>query len=214
MKAAGLLHNDYFIKDRCIRDRHTMLVFYTRPFYPCIYRMPYFYSQGNFYNPGVFLHLDPAFGLSVNALPFGYRSYFLGSIPYYYNAGIYYHPYNNDYKVVLPAFDAVVNNIPSNAKVTIIDGQKYYQLGGSFYEEQIAPNNTLQYIVVGTNGVINTKNNQLQQQPVNNGQNNIRPKVGDLVNQLPDNYSTDIQNRSKYFLSASGVYYQELIESN
>jgi len=89
----------------------------------------------------------------------GYRSFYVGPSPYYYYGGVYYKPYSsNQYEVVKPPLGAVVNELPPGAKVAVIDGKKYYQYSGTYYEESINDNNQLEYTVVGTDGILNTEN--------------------------------------------------------
>ena len=70
--------------------------------------------------------------------------------------GSFTEPHANQYQVVAPPLGAVVNKLPSGAKVRVIDGQKYYELNGTFYKEEVDQDNRLSYRVVGTDGVLNT----------------------------------------------------------
>lgn len=100
----------------------------------------------------------PVFGLRIQVLPFGYSRIVVGPDPYYYHQGIDYRPFNGGgYEVVAPPLQATVNDLTANAAVTVIDRQKYYQAGGTFYHEEISENNILRYRVVGTDGVLETE---------------------------------------------------------
>jgi hypothetical protein len=199
--------------------------YYYRPvyrphYYRPIYRLPHF------------IHYGPAFGFRLGILPFGYSTIYVGDYPYYYNNGIYYRPYaDGGYEVTAPPLGAEVNHLPTGAKATVIDGEKYYELGGTFYQEEISSGNRLKYKVVGTDGVLNTNNNE-RDGPVisnnnnNNGNNNnnnnnsinnnnnLIPATGSRVDQLPEGSKVVVINQQKYYLSRDGIYYREVIEGN
>ena len=157
-----------------------------RPYYQPYYRPVTQYRptyRPVYRSPRTYVHFGPVFGVRVNVLPFGYNRIYVGSNPYYYNDGIYYRNYNNSgYEVVAPPLNATVNRLPSNATVTVIDGQKYYQVGGTFYQEEFSENNKLSYRVVGTDGVINTGNENADENL--NGYNEAIPSLGSRF----DNY--------------------------
>ena len=191
--------------------------FYGSQFQP-VYSSPYIYS-----------HFGPAFGFRINILPFGYSPFFIGNNPFYYYQGIYYRPYNNGgYEVVAPPLNAVVKHLPSGAKVTVINGEKYYELGGTFYQEETSSKNKLQYRVVGTNGVINTVDENENESSINDVptindappiNNNLKPESEKLVqsqkiSQLPANSKTVIINKQKLYLAPNGIYYQESVDAN
>ena len=174
---------------------------YRRHYYRPTYRLPHFN------------HYGPAFGFHLSILPFGYSRINVGRSPYYYNDGIYYRPYlNGGYEVTAPPLGAEVSRLPSGARVTVIDGEKFYEMGGTFYQEEISSGNRLIYKVVGTNGVLNPDNGD-QDGPVLNN-NNSAPATGSRVDQLPQGSKVVLINQQKYYLSADGVYYQEVIEGN
>ena len=185
-------------------------VYRSRPYYGPIYRLPHY------------VHFGPSFGLRINILPFGYSTIYIGPSPYYYNQGIFYRPYSDGrgYEVTTPPLGAEVSRLPADAKVIVIDGEKYYELGGTFYQEEIYSNNKLQYKVVGTDGVLNTGNDNQPSQPsannappVNNN-DNVLPATGTRVDKLPADSKVVVINKEKYYLSADGVYYKEIIDGN
>ena len=97
-----------------------------RTYYRPTYRTPYPYR-----------HYGPAFGFRINVLPMGYSSFYIGNHPFYYYDGIYYRPYKNGgYTVTQPPMGATVKRLPAGAKKTVIDGQTYYELGGTFYQKK------------------------------------------------------------------------------
>jgi hypothetical protein len=160
-----------------------------RPNYYPVYHPPYrtHYVPGYVYYPGyhyrpvyrspyVYPHFGPAFGVRITVLPFGYYPFYIGNNPFYYYQGIYYRPYSNGgYEVIAPPLGATVKHLPSGAKLTIINGEKYYELGGTFYQEEITDKNKLEYVVVGTDGVINTID-QSQLQPEDGPGANYSPE--------------------------------------
>lgn len=173
-----------------------------RPIYRPVYRSSRTYA-----------HFGPVFGVRVNVLPFGYSRIVVGSNPYYYNDGIYYRNYNNnDYEVVAPPLNATVNRLPANATVTVIDGQKYYEVGGTFYQEEFSENNKLSYRVVGTDGVINTDNASADENL--NAYDEAIPTLGSRYDELPSESKVQIINQQKYLVSPSGIYYKEVIEGD
>ncbi|MDP4263808.1 MAG: DUF6515 family protein [Bacteroidota bacterium] len=170
----------------------------------------YRYQAGYFYRPygATFQIALPPFGIRIGALPYGYRSFYVGPDPYYYYNGIYYRPYRNQYEVVAPPLGAVVDELPAGAKVTVIDGKKYYELDGTFYEETITPNSDLKYTVVGTDGVLNTGDAN------NNANTPAGPAIGDKTDTLPADSKAVVINGQKLYAAPSGFYYKEVIEGN
>lgn len=177
-----------------------------RPLYRPVYRRPY-------------THYGPVFGIRVNVLPYGYSRIYAGTNPYYYNDGIYYRSYNNtsSYEVVAPPLNATVNKLPSNATVTVIDGQKYYQVGGTFYQEEISDNNRPVYRVVGTDGVLSTQSG-MEEQPVEESDltayDEAIPTLGSRYDELPADTKVQVINQQKYLVSPAGVYYKEVVEGD
>jgi hypothetical protein len=191
--------------------------------------LSYRYQGGYFYRPfgASFQLVFPPFGIRIGALPFGYQSFYVGPVPYYYYGGIYYRDYpGNGYEVVKPPLGAVVSQLPAGAKVTVIDGNKYYELNGTFYEETITPAGDLQYTVVGTDGVLNTdrtmSNDNGNNSGNNNGNNNnsttndkpAGPAIGDRFDDLPANSKAVVIKGEKLYLSPSGTYYKEVVEGS
>lgn len=194
-----------------------------RIYYRPAYRLPYRYN-----------HYGPAFGIRINVLPFGYSRFYIGSDPFYYYDGIYYRPYKSGgYVVTQPPLGAMVKHLPAGAKTTVIDGQKYFELGGTFYQERVTANNKLRYEVVGTDGVLNTTNADVDEddeapappagvQPGNDNANapalknnsETAPLKGSMVSQLPDGCTSVNINDQKYFVSPTGTYYQPVTEGN
>lgn len=178
----------------------------------------------------VYSHFGPSFGFRINVLPFGYNPFYIGNNPFYYYEGIYYRPYiNGGYEVTAPPLGAVIKHLPSGVKVTIINGQKYFELGGTFYEEEISAKNKIQYKVIGTNGVIDTDDQAAQRNnDTSDGKvtgNDYAPSAnattdvqinqdGQKIDQLPANSKVVIINKQKLYLTPNGVYYKEIIDAD
>ena len=178
------------------------------PFYRPIMRPVY-------RSPRPYIPYGPSFGFRLNVLPFGYNRIYVGSDPYYYNEGVYYRPYNSGgYEVVEPPLNATVNKLPSNATVTVVDGQKYYQVGGTFYQEEISENNKLSYRVVGTDGVLNTGDESQDDNGNLNATDEAVPALGSRYDELPADAKVQVINQQKYFVSTAGIYYKEVIEGD
>src|SRR6185436_6525567 len=140
-------------------------------------------------------HYGPTIGFRLSVLPFGYSTIYSGRSPYYYNDGVYYRPYTNGgYEVAAPPLGAAVSKLPSGAKATVIDGQKYYELGGTFYQEEYSSNDKLSYRVVGTDGVLNTDNGNDVGPIVNDNNNNINND--NIINNNNSNSNDNIINNN------------------
>jgi len=201
--SVGIGYNPYYNYRPAYRPR-----IYYRP----SYRLPYRYN-----------HYGPAVGVRINVLPFGYSRFYIGNDPFYYYDGVYYRSYKTGgYTVTPPPLGAIVKRLPSGTRTTVIDGQKYYVLGGTFYQERITADNKSRYEVVGTDGVLNTTNaDPAEDEPalppatVKEEAKTAAPEVtGTIVNQLPVGCTSIVINGDKFYLSPAGVYYQEMIDAN
>ena len=159
----------------------------------------------NVFSPYGLYPFYPTLGLRLGWLPFGYYDFYWDGYPYYYYNSVFYRrTEDNQYEIVAPPIGAKVNSIPSDAKVVTINGNKYYECNGTYYQEQVDANNNVVYVVIGTNGVLNQPSTpQVVQEP----------EVGDIVPQLPANSTAVYLNGQKYFESPDHVYYQEVIEN-
>lgn len=186
------------------------------------YRQPY-YGRPVYRSPYVYRHFGPTFGVRINILPVGYYPFYIGANPYYYNDGVYYRPFSGGgYEVTAAPLGATVKRLPSGSKVTVIDGQKYYELGGTYYQEEINEKNQLRYKVVGTDGVLNTDGAETSDNStvVASAQDNVPaqakvlPETGARFNKLPEGSKAVIIKKEKYYLSPDGVYYQEVVDGD
>lgn len=173
----------------------------------------YRYQRGYYYRPygATFQFVIPPVGIRISTLPPGYRSFYVGPVPYYYYHGTYYRSYEgNQYEVIAPPLGAVMDELPPGAKVTVIDGEKYYELNGTYYKEEVNADNELEYTVVGTDGVLNTDNSTSgTETPVK-----VEPVVGDRFDALPADSRTVVIKGEKLYLSPGGLYYKEVTEGN
>ena len=180
---------------------------------------PYYYSGGLFYKPfgGNFQVIHPPIGIRVGILPTGYWSLRMGGFPFFYFNGIFYRQQNKEYEVVQAPVGAQVPAIPRDAKVIIVDGAKYYEYNGTYFKEFINQDGQIWYTVEGKHGVLNTENNnpnnKIQPSTINNQPQNLA-KIGDVLDQLPNDAKTIVINGKKYFVTPDNIYYEEFIDGN
>ena len=168
------------------------------------------YHGGAFYRPGFGYYGYPHLGFYLGILPFGYYPFYWGAGLYYYYNGIFYSPYDNGgYQVTTPPIGAGVPTLPSNANPIRIDGVQYYESDGVYYKESVDDKGKKIYIVAGRDGVLNTADNATDPNA-----SVAAPKVGDLVNQLPDDCRKVILNGKRYFVSPDGIYYEKVTDPN
>lgn len=94
------------------------------------------------YNHG---HYYPAIGVSVRALPEGYRPYFFGGNPYYFYAGVWYAPAGSGFAVVRPPVGVVISALPPYYTTVWFGGVPYYYANDAYYTWDTARNG---YVVV------------------------------------------------------------------
>jgi len=168
------------------------------------------YHGGAFFRPGFGYYGYPHVGFYLGVLPFGYYPFYWGSALYYYYGGIFYSPYDNGgYQVTVPPIGAAVPNLPETAQPIKIDGVQYYEVDGVYYKEGVDDKGKKIYIVAGRDGTLNTGDN------VTDPNASVAyPKVGDIVNQLPDDCRKVILNGKKYYVSPDGIYYEKVTDPN
>ncbi len=167
--------------------------------------VPIGYGRGHF-DPCIAYPRYPALGLHIGYLPFGYTNCFVGnSVFCYYNNVYYRRVAEQEYEVVAPPLGAKIPQLPRSAKEVYIDGHRYYEFDGTYYQEELNANNQVLYEVVGTNGVLNQS---YPQQPTYQA-----PQVGDVVYQLPENCKLVVLNGVQYYVSPNNLYYQEIINN-
>ncbi|CAM3923093.1 hypothetical protein SAMN06265348_111127 [Pedobacter westerhofensis] len=149
---------------------------------------------------GYYNYYRPYLGFSLSILPFGYYPFFYGDAQYYYSSGLYYRQYDNEYKVVVPPVGAEVPNLPEDAQEVTINGQTYYEYKGVYYSPVEKADGKTAYIISGKDGVLNTENGDI------NAGNGAR--LGDVVDQLPENTREVTVRGEKLYVSEDGVYYE------
>ena len=164
------------------------------------------YGHGRgYFSPYYIYPYYPTIGLRLGFLPFGYYSFYWNDYPYYYYNSVFYRRTDdNNYEVVQPPLGAHVPTIPNNSKQVIVDGNRYFESSGTYYQEEVGTNNTVQYVVVGVDGILNQPQSQMK----------MEPQVGDVVPQLPSGCTTVYLNGQKYFEAPNNVYYQEIQDGN
>ena len=167
------------------------------------------YTRGGFYRSGYGYYGYPQLGFYYGFLPFGYYPFYWGDDLYYYNAGIFYTPYDGGgYTVTTPPVGAAVPTIPEGAKAIKINGEQFYELNGVYYKAVVNDAGKTMYQVAGRDGVLNTADNGGM------GPDDSAPKVGDIVNELPDGCHRISLNGKKYFVSPNGIYYQVFVDQD
>lgn len=155
----------------------------------------------------------PSLGFYFNTLPFGYYPFYMGPSLYYYYDGFFYRPYDDGYMVTAPPVGAAVPSLPSNAKAIMIDNQQFYESNGVYYKIIINDKGDKVYVVAGKDGVLNTDKGDGQNGD-NNGTVNQVPRVGDIVEQLPENARRVTLNGKKYYVTAEDIYLEETKDAN
>lgn len=99
----------------------------------------------------------PGVGIYLSTLPRGYSRYYYGGDPYYYYNDRYYRESDRGgYEAVAPPLGATVRRLPPGTRERIIDGDTYYEFDGIFFVEDRDENGKRVYIVVGTDGNLDT----------------------------------------------------------
>ena len=178
----------------------TSRVYYGRPHYNYYYR-PYFRP---YYRP-----YFPSIGLYFSTLPFGYYSLGPAFGPVYYYGGTYYESTgdNRGYKVVEAPVGAAIPDLPDGAQEVTVDGNTYYELNGTFYQETMTDNGR-RYVVVGKNGKIGD-----QVVPSDNNDNG-QYDPNTLISELPENTKSVNINGQQYYMSPDGMYYEAIYNND
>jgi hypothetical protein len=167
------------------------------------------YTRGGFYRPGFGYYGYPHLGFYLGVLPFGYYPFYWGSSLYYYYGGVFYSPYDGGgYQVTTPPVGAAVPSLPDGASSIVIDGQKFYELNGVYYKAVVNDQKQTVYEVAGRDGVLNTDDGGAV------APDDAAPKVGDIVNELPDGCRKVSLNGKKYHVSPNGIYYQAFLDND
>jgi hypothetical protein len=144
----------------------------------------------------------PRFGLFVSTLPFGYFSLGPAFGPYFYYGGTYYVQSDNGYRVTEAPDGAMVPDLPADAQEVEVNGQTYYDVNGTYYQE-VMTDNGRRYKVVGKGP---QQDDNSQQAPADNNSGNV---PDDFITQLPEGSRSVNINGQQYYLSPDGMYYQQ-----
>lgn len=74
-----------------------------------------------------------SYGHRIQTLPYGFISFSIGGLIYYYASGNYYRGYGGYYEVVTPPMGALITVPPPGYKVIYIDSNQYYFASGVYY---------------------------------------------------------------------------------
>lgn len=169
-----------------------------------------FYNYRGYYNS----YYRPRLGFSLGILPFGYYPFYFGDYQYYYSDGLYYQQNNNQYTVVEPPVGAQVNSLPSNAEAVTINGEQYFESNGVYYRSVTKDDGTQVYEVAGKDGELNTGDVNQGDDQGNYSQDNAPLKIGDVVDQLPQDSRKIKVNGEKLFVAPDGTYFQEALDED
>jgi len=148
----------------------------------------------------------PRIGLVVDVLPFGYYPFYYGPAQYFYGGGMYYQQIGSSYTVVEPPIGAEVKQLPDGAQSIVINGVQYYELNGVYYQPVTKDDGTQTYQIAGKDGQLNTDDTNAQDAPP--------IQVGDLVDNLPEEYKKVNLNGQLYYITSGGYYLQDAVDEN
>lgn len=96
----------------------------------------YHYDNGVWYEPstGGYTSVAAPVGGSVTTIPEGAENVTVNNTTNYYYAGSFYEKDGEKYVVVAPPAGAIVEHLPEGGKEVEIGGQKYIQVGETYYQ--------------------------------------------------------------------------------
>jgi len=74
-----------------------------------------------------------SYGHRVHILPYGFISFSIAGLSYYYGSGNYYRDYGGYYEVIQPPIGALIPVPPPGYRIVVIDSHEYYLSGGIYY---------------------------------------------------------------------------------
>jgi len=107
---------------------------------------------------------------------------------------------------------ATVSSLPKGAKSVILNGEKMYELNGTYYKEDTNSKGEVVYTVVGKNGEINNTGDSEENISPGNNDVNIPPaslQMGDIVSQLPEGSKVITINGEKMYVAPDDTYLKE-----
>jgi hypothetical protein len=186
------------------------------------YYGPWGYHGGFYYNRGFYGSLYyPHLGFSLGFLPYGYYPFWWGDTQFYYSGGYFYNYDGGQYTVVEPPVGAAINTLPSGAQSIVINGQQYYELNGVYYQPITKDDGSVVYQVAGKDGQLDTANGgQVDQGYDNQGTTSTgipthaNPKMGDMIEQLPQDSRKVRVNGQVLFVTPDDVYLKATTDQN
>ncbi|PST82531.1 hypothetical protein C7T94_07610 [Pedobacter yulinensis] len=177
-------------------------------FGPPVFR-PYY---GGYYRP-----FGPRIGFYINTLPYGYFPFSWGANQFFYSNGFFYQPYGDGgYRAVNPPVGAEVPSLPFGAQSFTYEGAKYYEYNGVYYERTKNADGKKVYRVVGKNGKFGDqgteKTNQAapaedsQAKPVDTPGNLNFPRLGEILDYLPDDVRKVTVSGKTYWVTPDQLY--------
>ncbi len=73
-------------------------------------------------------------GMSINVLPRGYSTFYVGGSPYSYYGGVYYQPGSTGYVVISAPIGAIVYSLPTGYTTEPIGGITFYHVANVTYQ--------------------------------------------------------------------------------
>jgi hypothetical protein len=126
-------------------------------------------------------------------------------MPYYYYNGIYYRQYQDSYQVVDAPMGAVVTSLPDGARSVVINGERLYELNGTYYKADRDEKGNEIFVVVGKNGVIN--NTPMDANGLSNPPQSL--EIGDTLSQLPSDTKIVTINGEQLYETSDNVYLKQ-----
>jgi len=150
----------------------------------------------------------PTIGFRLGYLPFGFFPFYFGADLYYYYGGVFYRPYDDGgYEIATPPLGASVPALPRGSQSIVIDSQQYYEYNGVYFQQTTDDQGKTIYVVAGKDGVLNTNGQNADNAPP-------APRVGDIINQLPEGSRKVTLNGKKYYVAPDGIYYEEFTDAH
>ncbi len=151
------------------------------------YNYPRSYDRGYGYNhqPTVYAygHHRPAFRPVM--MPYGAVVIRHRNMDYHYNNGYYYRPYGNSFRVTCAPMGMRIRTLPLGCFSWNVGPQVFFYFGGTFYSQ--IPQ-TREYEV-------------------------IRPQIGSIVPNIPDDYN-EISRNGETLLEVNGILYRPINTRN
>jgi len=72
-------------------------------------------------------------GTAIDVLPHGYVSVMVGTMPYYYDHGVFYRPYRHGYVVVPAPIGATLIGPPPGSVLVLVENDPFHYYHGVFY---------------------------------------------------------------------------------